>query len=175
MAGALLAEPGSAGEARVPARGDGLRSARHCSILGVMSMQNTPRVIRLFAGSDGQSHFEEVAPDLEPRGDQSAVAELARCEIGHVIAWQRPRDRSEKPVLCIPSGSKMRMRNSSSRGCPATRASRTPRTSEPTLYCQRSRVRVSSGPPARGRRTSCCCRPHGVCGSSPPVGVSTRS
>jgi|SRR5919108_2216284 quercetin dioxygenase-like cupin family protein len=33
-------------------------------------------IVRLSAGSDGQSHFEEITPRFEPRGDQSAIAEL---------------------------------------------------------------------------------------------------
>jgi quercetin dioxygenase-like cupin family protein len=33
-------------------------------------------IIRIYAGSDGKSHFEEIAPKLEPRGDKSASAEL---------------------------------------------------------------------------------------------------
>jgi quercetin dioxygenase-like cupin family protein len=33
-------------------------------------------IVRLYAGSDGQSHFEEITPRLEPRGDQSEAAEL---------------------------------------------------------------------------------------------------
>jgi quercetin dioxygenase-like cupin family protein len=33
-------------------------------------------IIRVYAGSDGQSHFEEIHPKLEPRGDQSASGEL---------------------------------------------------------------------------------------------------
>jgi quercetin dioxygenase-like cupin family protein len=33
-------------------------------------------IIRVYAGQDGQSHFEEITPKLEPRGDQSASAEL---------------------------------------------------------------------------------------------------
>jgi len=33
-------------------------------------------IIRLFAGPDGQSHFEEVEPRFESRGDQSESAEL---------------------------------------------------------------------------------------------------
>jgi quercetin dioxygenase-like cupin family protein len=33
-------------------------------------------IFRVYAGADGQSHFEDVAPRLEPRGDQSDVAEL---------------------------------------------------------------------------------------------------
>lgn len=33
-------------------------------------------IFRVYAGSDGQSHFEEVRPRFEPRGDQSESAEL---------------------------------------------------------------------------------------------------
>jgi quercetin dioxygenase-like cupin family protein len=33
-------------------------------------------IIRLFAGPDGQSHFEDLEPSLEPRGDASESAEL---------------------------------------------------------------------------------------------------
>ena len=33
-------------------------------------------IIRLYAGADGRSHFEELTPTLEPRGDQSASGEL---------------------------------------------------------------------------------------------------
>jgi quercetin dioxygenase-like cupin family protein len=33
-------------------------------------------IIRVYAGSDGQSHFEEIQPKLESRGDQSASGEL---------------------------------------------------------------------------------------------------
>jgi quercetin dioxygenase-like cupin family protein len=33
-------------------------------------------IIRIFTGSDGRSHFEEVTPRFEPRGDQSETAEL---------------------------------------------------------------------------------------------------
>jgi quercetin dioxygenase-like cupin family protein len=35
-----------------------------------------PAVVRLSAGADGQSHFEDVDVPLEPRGDQSAIGEL---------------------------------------------------------------------------------------------------
>jgi quercetin dioxygenase-like cupin family protein len=31
-------------------------------------------IIRLYTGSDGKSHFEEIQPTLESRGDQSAGA-----------------------------------------------------------------------------------------------------
>ena len=34
-------------------------------------------IIRLYTGSDGQSHFEELTPRFEPRGDQSETAELS--------------------------------------------------------------------------------------------------
>jgi quercetin dioxygenase-like cupin family protein len=33
-------------------------------------------IIRIYAGSDGKSHFAEIVPKLEPRGDKSASAEL---------------------------------------------------------------------------------------------------
>ena len=33
-------------------------------------------IIRVYAGMDGKSHFEEITPKLEPRGDKSASAEL---------------------------------------------------------------------------------------------------
>ena len=33
-------------------------------------------IIRIYAGPDGRSHFQDVAPKLEPRGDQSESAEL---------------------------------------------------------------------------------------------------
>ena len=33
-------------------------------------------IVRLYDGSDGQSHFEEITPRFEPRGDQSEIPEL---------------------------------------------------------------------------------------------------
>ena len=33
-------------------------------------------IVRIYAGSDGRSHFEEITPRFEPRGDQSETAEL---------------------------------------------------------------------------------------------------
>src|SRR5258705_3161337 len=33
-------------------------------------------IIRIYTGPDGKSHFQDVEPKLEPRGDQSEVAEL---------------------------------------------------------------------------------------------------
>ena len=33
-------------------------------------------IIRVYAGSDGQSHFEEIQPKFESRGDKSETAEL---------------------------------------------------------------------------------------------------
>jgi quercetin dioxygenase-like cupin family protein len=33
-------------------------------------------IIRIYAGSDGQSHFEEIEPRWEPLGDRSERAEL---------------------------------------------------------------------------------------------------
>src|SRR5881296_3265608 len=33
-------------------------------------------IIRIHSGSDGKSHFEEIVPKFEPRGDKSESAEL---------------------------------------------------------------------------------------------------
>jgi len=33
-------------------------------------------IIRIYAGPDGKSHFEDIQPKFEPRGDQSESAEL---------------------------------------------------------------------------------------------------
>ena len=33
-------------------------------------------IIRIYTGSDGKSHFEDLTPNLAPRGDQSETAEL---------------------------------------------------------------------------------------------------
>jgi len=33
-------------------------------------------IIRIHTGSDGKSHFQEIVPELEPRGDRSETAEL---------------------------------------------------------------------------------------------------
>ena len=33
-------------------------------------------IIRVYTGSDHRSHFEEITPRFEPRGDQSETAEL---------------------------------------------------------------------------------------------------
>ena len=33
-------------------------------------------IIRVYAGSDGQSHFEEIKPQFQPGGDRSETAEL---------------------------------------------------------------------------------------------------
>ena len=33
-------------------------------------------IIRIYTGSDGTSHFEEMHPRFEPRGDRSESAEL---------------------------------------------------------------------------------------------------
>jgi quercetin dioxygenase-like cupin family protein len=33
-------------------------------------------IVRIYTGSDGQSHFEEITPKFESRGDQSESAEL---------------------------------------------------------------------------------------------------
>ena len=31
-------------------------------------------IIRVYTGADGRSHFEEVTPRFEPKGDQSETA-----------------------------------------------------------------------------------------------------
>src|SRR5437660_12717205 len=33
-------------------------------------------IIRIYTGPDGKSHFQDLEPKLEPRGDQSEAAEL---------------------------------------------------------------------------------------------------
>jgi quercetin dioxygenase-like cupin family protein len=33
-------------------------------------------IIRIYTGSDDKSHFEDIEPRFEPRGDQSEIAEL---------------------------------------------------------------------------------------------------
>ncbi|MBV9543763.1 MAG: hypothetical protein JOY61_05250 [Chloroflexi bacterium] len=33
-------------------------------------------IVRIYAGDDGQSHFQDIEPRLESAGDQSEVAEL---------------------------------------------------------------------------------------------------
>ncbi len=33
-------------------------------------------IFRVYAGADGASHFEDIEPELQPRGDRSASAEL---------------------------------------------------------------------------------------------------
>ena len=33
-------------------------------------------IIRIYAGADGASHFEDIHPKFEPMGDQSESAEL---------------------------------------------------------------------------------------------------
>ena len=33
-------------------------------------------ILRLYTGPDGHSHFEDLAPRLDPRGDQSQTGEL---------------------------------------------------------------------------------------------------
>jgi quercetin dioxygenase-like cupin family protein len=58
-------------------------------------------IIRVYAGADGQSHFEDVEPRFEPRGDQSDVAELIpgsgilvrRFELGRENPWHHAPGR----------------------------------------------------------------------------------
>ena len=59
-------------------------------------------IFRVYAGSDGQSHFEDVLPRLESAGDQSASAELVpdsgilvrRFEPGRTNDWHHAPGRS---------------------------------------------------------------------------------
>jgi len=52
-------------------------------------------IVRLYTGSDGQSHFEDIQPRFEPRDDQSEIAELIpgtgilvrRFEVNRVNPW----------------------------------------------------------------------------------------
>ena len=46
-------------------------------------------IIRIYAGPDGKSRFEEIQPRFEPRGDQSESAELIPCS-GIVIRRFEP-------------------------------------------------------------------------------------
>jgi quercetin dioxygenase-like cupin family protein len=58
-------------------------------------------IVRLFAGPDNQSHFEDIEPRFEPRGDQSEVAELIpgsgilvrRFETGRENPWHHAPGR----------------------------------------------------------------------------------
>jgi hypothetical protein len=43
---------------------------------GASTAPAMPQIVRLFAGADGQSHFEDVSLSFTERGDQSAIAEL---------------------------------------------------------------------------------------------------
>jgi quercetin dioxygenase-like cupin family protein len=59
------------------------------------------RIIRIYAGADGASHFEEIEPELEPRGDQSSIAELVpgsgvlvrRFDLGRTNSWHHAPGR----------------------------------------------------------------------------------
>jgi len=58
-------------------------------------------IVRLFTGPDNQSHFENVEPRFEPRGDQSEVVELIpgsgilvrRFETGRENPWHHAPGR----------------------------------------------------------------------------------
>jgi quercetin dioxygenase-like cupin family protein len=65
-------------------------------------------IVHLFAGSDGASHFEDVEPAFEPRGDQSDLAELVpgsgilvrRFELGRENPWHHAPGRYAVFTLC---------------------------------------------------------------------------
>jgi hypothetical protein len=67
-----------------------------------------PAIVRLYAGDDGQSHFEEIKPNLEPRGDQSEIAELVpgsgilvrRFEANRTNPWHHAPGRYAVFTLC---------------------------------------------------------------------------
>ncbi len=58
-------------------------------------------IIRIYTGSDQQSHFEEIQPELEPQGDRSETAELIpgsgilvrRFEVGRSNPWHHAPGR----------------------------------------------------------------------------------
>src|SRR5437762_167617 len=68
----------------------------------------TPTVVRLYAGADQQSHFEEIELDLVERGDQSQTAELVagsgilvrRFEVGRSNPWHHAPGRYVVFTLC---------------------------------------------------------------------------
>jgi len=53
-------------------------------------------IVRLYDGSDGQSHFEEITPRFEPRGDQSEIPELIP---GTGILMRRFETKRENPGI----------------------------------------------------------------------------
>ena len=67
-----------------------------------------PRVVRLYAGADGQSHFEDIVPAYEARGDQSEIAELVpgsgilvrRFEADRTNPWHHAPGRYAVFTLC---------------------------------------------------------------------------
>jgi quercetin dioxygenase-like cupin family protein len=58
-------------------------------------------IIRLYADADQRSHFEEIEPRFEPRGDQSEIAELLpgsgilvrRFEVNRTNPWHHAPGR----------------------------------------------------------------------------------
>lgn len=58
-------------------------------------------IIRLYTGADQRSHFEEIEPRFEPRGDRSDVAELVpgtgilvtRFEVDRTNPWHHAPGR----------------------------------------------------------------------------------
>ena len=67
-----------------------------------------PRVVRLYAGADGQSHFEDIAPTFEARGDKSEICELLpasgmlvrRFEADRTNPWHHAPGRYAVFTLC---------------------------------------------------------------------------
>jgi quercetin dioxygenase-like cupin family protein len=76
--------------------------------MAMQQQHDAPHIVRLYAGDDGQSHFEVLSPQLEPRGDQSEVAELVegtgilvrRFEAERTNPWHHAPGRYAVFTLC---------------------------------------------------------------------------
>jgi hypothetical protein len=70
--------------------------------------QSAPAIVRLHAGADGQSHFEDVEVRFEPGGDRSESAELIpgsgmivrRFEADRTNPWHHAPGRYAVFTLC---------------------------------------------------------------------------
>ena len=72
-------------------------------------------IIRIYAGADGASHFEDIEPELQPQGDRSAIAELEfpgsgilvrRFDADRTNDWHHAPGRYAVFTLAAPSISK---------------------------------------------------------------------
>src|SRR4030095_13292668 len=57
-------------------RRDAILARRPCGRRTTLEIGGNMAIIRIYAGADGASHFEDIHPKFEPRGDQSESAEL---------------------------------------------------------------------------------------------------